>query len=321
MPKQLALRFGEVPVTDKTQQRYHAIAPCLAGRLTPSQQAAALDLSYRTVSRWLRQFREEGMPGLFPSAHFPREPQTEERVIVMLVYYKCCVPSASDRELARVASSVAERAIHNETVKALLLRYPFWRYAEFRAAINYPVPVGKEARRLEMLKLKAMGWTEKRIAQLLGCSRNTVVKWLRRARQSARQDDRQQAWLLDLPRAPRSTRRKVFMGAISAILHLQKKYGYAGSFRLQGYLLKDYQIALGETAIKKIMRQNRRLHLAPQRPVEIIIRDPRKARREASARSSTPTSTSATSTPGPKASSSIPPSFSKATHAPSSPAR
>lgn len=30
MPKLLALRFDEVPLTDKTQARYHAIAPvCL----------------------------------------------------------------------------------------------------------------------------------------------------------------------------------------------------------------------------------------------------------------------------------------------------
>jgi hypothetical protein len=141
------------------------------------------------------------LPGLFPSAHFPHEPQTPERVIVLLVYYKCCVPAASDRELARVAGSIAERTIHNKTVKALLGRYPFWRHPEFRAAINYPVLADKEACRFEMFKLKAMGWTEKRIAQLLGCSRNAVVKWLRRARQSAQTDDPRQAWLLDLPRA------------------------------------------------------------------------------------------------------------------------
>lgn len=275
MPKQLALRFDEVPVTDQTQARYHSIAPCLAGRLTVSQQAAALDLSYRTISRWLQQFRAEGMPGIFPASQYPREPQTPERIIVTLVYYKCCVPSASDRELARVASSLAERPIHNETVKALLARYPFWRYTEFRAAINYPVPCDREARRLEMLKLKAMGWTEKRVAQLLRCSRNTVVKWLRRARQLATVDDHQQSWLLDLSRAPHTTGRKVFLGTINVVLRLQKRYGYAGSFRLQGYLLKDYGIELGETTIKKIMRQNRRLHLAPQRPVEVVIRDPR----------------------------------------------
>jgi len=275
MPKQLALRFDEVPVTCPAQGRYHSIAPCLAGRLTASQQAAALNLSYRTVSRWLQQFREDGLPGLFPSAHFPREPQTPERVIVLLVYYKCCVPAASSRELARVASSIAERTIHNETVTALLMRYPFWRHPEFRNLINYPAPAEREARRFEMLKLHEMGWTDKRIAQLLQCSRNTVVKWLRRARQFAQADDHQQAWLLDLSRAPHRTRRKVFFSAINAVLQLQKKYGYAGSFRLQGYLLKDYQIELGETAIKQIMRQNRRVHLAPQRPVEVVIRDPR----------------------------------------------
>lgn len=276
MPKQLSLRFADVPVTCPAQKRYHAIAPCLAGQLTASQQATVLNLSYRTVHRWLQQFRTDGMPGLFPAAEYPREPQTPERVIVMLVYYKCCVPSASARELARVATSLAERRIHHETVKALLDRYPFWRYPEFRDLIHYPVSSSSQARRPEMLKLHLMGWTEKRIAQLLKCSRNTVMKWLRRARTAGAVDDSQQAWLLDLSRAPHRTHRKVQMGTIHAILELQKKYGYAGWFRIQGYLEKDCQIRLGESTIKKIMGLNRRLHLAPLRPVRIEdVKDPR----------------------------------------------
>jgi hypothetical protein len=56
-------------------------------------------------------------------------------------------------------------------------------------------------------------------------------------------------------------------------LELQKKYGYAGWFRIQGYLEKDYIIILGETTIKKIMALNRRLHLALSRPIEIVKRE------------------------------------------------
>src|SRR5262245_61360042 len=66
MPTQLALSFDAVPVTCEVQQRYHSIAPCLAGISTPAEQAQALNLGYSTVTRWLRQFREEGLPGLFP---------------------------------------------------------------------------------------------------------------------------------------------------------------------------------------------------------------------------------------------------------------
>jgi transposase/transposase InsO family protein len=271
--KQLLLSFDDVPVTCPAQRRYHAIAPCLAGKRTATEQARTLDLSYGTVHRWLRQFREDGMPGLFPTAHYPREPQTPERLIVLLVYYKCCVPSATDRELARVLSAEAARRVHHETVKALLGRYPFWRHREFRDPINYPVPAGQHERRAQMLKLRGQGWTEKRIAQLLRCSRNTVMKWLRRAAASA--DDRQD-WLLDLPRAPLHTTRKVYFGAIHAVLELQKKYGYAGWFRLRGYLERDYGICLGEGTLKRIMRLNRRVHLAPRRPVkDERVRDPR----------------------------------------------
>src|SRR5215471_15235555 len=74
MSTQLALRFDEVPVTCETQKRNHSIAPCLAGKRSAEEQADALGLSYSTVCRWLRQFREEGMPGLFPLTNYPREP-------------------------------------------------------------------------------------------------------------------------------------------------------------------------------------------------------------------------------------------------------
>ena len=38
------------------------------------------------------------------------------------------------------------------------------------------------------------------------------------------------------------------------MLILQKKYGYAGWFRIKGYPENDYGIYLGSTAIKKIWR-------------------------------------------------------------------
>jgi transposase len=273
VPKQLRLSFDDVPLTCQAQRRYHAIAPVLAGRRTAPEQARTLDLSYATVHRWLRRFRDEGMPGLFTAAEYPREPQTEERLIVLLVYYKCCVPSATDRELARVLSAEAGRRLHHETVKALLSRYPFWRYAEFRDLIHYPTPADTQARRAEMLKLHEQGWMEKRIAQLLRCSRNTVMKWLRRAAVSP---DGRQDWLLDPPRAPRRTTRKVYFGSIHATLELQRKYGYAGWFRIRSYLERDYGIRLGEGTLKRLMRLNRRVHLAPQRPArDEGIRDPR----------------------------------------------
>jgi hypothetical protein len=217
------------------------------------------------------------MPGLFPATQYPREPQTPEHVIVALLFYKTCAPQASDRELARVLSAVTDRRMHNETVKALLERYPLWRYPEFQRLIQYQAPSDPQKLREEMVKLKREGWTEKRIAQLLRINRNTVMKWLRRARQAESQPDDRQLWLLDLSRAPHRTGRKVYIGTIHAVLTLQKKYGYAGWFRIQGYLAAPpYNIKLGETTIKKIMALNRRVHLAPQRPPAVVeVRDPR----------------------------------------------
>lgn len=275
MPVQLALRFEEVPVTCPIQQRYHSIAPCLAGQITPHEQAKQLNLSYQTICRWLCDFREKGMPGLFPAGEYPREPYTPERVVVTLLYFKCCAPKASDRELARAIGAATGHRLHNETVKALLERYFFWRYAEFRDPIKYPVPADPLERRLEMVRLRSMGWTEKTIAVLLGCTPRTVYKWLRRAKHEEEIHVAPAAGLRDLSRAPHQPQRKVYFGAIAAVLELQKKYGYAGWFRIQGYLERDYGIRLGEGTVKRIMRLNRRVHLAPQRPVRIVIRESR----------------------------------------------
>src|SRR5215831_4140738 len=278
MSVQLALRLDEVPITCETQQRYHSISPCLAGKRSAEEQADALGLSYSTVCRWLRQFREEGMPGLFPATDYPREPQTPEHVIVTLLYYKTCAPRASDRELARVLSAVTDRRIHNETVKALLERYPIWRYPDFQRLIQYQAPTDRQLLRQEVVKLRQQGWMEKRIAQLLRCSRKTVIKWLRRARRAESQPDDRQLWLLDLSRARHQTSRKYDFSAMHAVLKLQKKYGYAGAWRIKGLLEKDYGIYLGETTVRKIMALNRRVHLAPQRPTTIVEEhDPRES--------------------------------------------
>lgn len=265
MPTQLALRFEDVPVTCPVQERYHAIAPCLAGSKTPAEQAQVLHLGYSTITRWLREFRTHGLPGLVPAPTFAREPYTAEKVIVVVLYFKCCVPTASDRELARVVEKMLGQRLHNETIKSLLERYFFWRYPEFAQRITYPIPIDPVARRHEMLKLHHHGWTESRIAELLHCTRKTVRKWLRRAAQHTGEKNAAQLSLLDLSKAPHHPPRKAWFGAIHAILTLQKKYGYAGWFRIKGYLEADFEIYLGATTIKKIMALNRRLHFAPQR--------------------------------------------------------
>jgi transposase len=277
MSTQLALRFDEVPLSCPAQERYHAIAPILAGKCSPTKQAESLNLGYSTVTRWLREFREKGLPGLFPETQYPRDPYTPERVIVTLLYFKCCAPKASDLELSRVVTHMTGYRLHNETVKALLGRYFFWRHEEFRIA--WSIPAAPEGMRQEIVKLRQAGWSDRTIAFLLRCNRKTVTKWWRRFQQSQQQPSPQMQmslWCEDLSRVPHTTGRKVFFGAIHAVLELQKKYGYAGAWRIKGYLEKDYRIYLGETTIRKIMALNRRLHLAPQRPVVVAeARDPR----------------------------------------------
>lgn len=277
MSIQPLLPFDDVPVTCDVQARYHAIAPCLAEKIAPRQQAKLLNLSYSTVSRWLKQFREEGLPGLMPAAASNREPYTPERIIVSLIYFKCCVPKASDRELARVTASQTGSGLDPKTVKSLLERYFFWRYREFQELIVYPILPDAQSRRREIVKLNRHGWSEQSITTLVKCHRSTVRKWLRRAHEEQQRQVPLNQQLLDYSHAPLSPRRKVYFGVIHTILNLQKKYPAMGWFRLRGYLLKDSGIELGQTTLKKIMKLNRRLHLVPkfEKPIaEIETKEP-----------------------------------------------
>jgi len=277
MSTQLAFPFADVPVTCPIQRRYHAIAPLLAGYSSIAEQAQALSIGYSTVSRWLREFRERGMPGLFPAHEYARDPYTPERVIVVLVYFKCCAPKASARELARVVGATTTHTLHHQTVQSLLERYFFWRYAEFTDRLHYPVPDDPAVRRVEMVKLRVAGWSEKTIAHLLQCSRGTVLKWLRRWAEETRQQEPGSGWMDDRPHIAQRRNWKTNLGTLHAVLQIQRRYGYAGWFRVQGYLEKDYGIRLGQTTIKKIMRLNRRLHLAPVSSAEGIERESREA--------------------------------------------
>ncbi|HYE73010.1 MAG TPA: helix-turn-helix domain-containing protein [Blastocatellia bacterium] len=262
MPQQLSLSFDEVPLTCAAQERYHAIAPILAGKLKTGEQAARLDLSYRQVAEWLRKFRTQGLAGLIAARAGKREPYTPERIVVSLLYWKCLAPSASSRELARVTFATSGYRLHHETVAALLERYFFWRYREFTDRIRYPVPATLPERRAEIIKLSAQGWTDKRIAQLLGCSRNTVIKWLKRSQRMAAESE-QQEWLLGLSRAPHQTTRKVWVGAIAAVLKLQRKYVQIGAWRTKGFLARDFGIELSTSTVARILSHNRRFHAAP----------------------------------------------------------
>lgn len=276
MVVQPLLPFEDVPIIDPTQARYHAIAPCLAGKVQPRQQATLLNLSYSTVSRWLKQFREEGMKGLLPaSVYGSREPYTPERIIISLIYFKCCVPQAADRELARVIGQMTGHHLHHLTVKSLLERYFFWRYREFQKLIVYPILPDAQSRRREIVKLNRFGWSEQSITTLVNCHRSTVRKWIRRWQEEEKMKVPAHRGLLDYSHAPHKPHRKVYFGTIHTIMNLQKKYPTAGWFRLRGYLLKDHDIELSSTTIKKIMKMNRRLHLVPNVIKPIIEVEPK----------------------------------------------
>ena len=264
MSIQPMLPFTDVPVTCPIQAKYHAIVPCLAGQIEPKQQAKLLNLSYSTVSKWLKQFREDGMKGLFASAQSNREPYTPERIIVSLIYFKCCVPKAADRELARVIGRMTGQQLHHITVKSLLERYFFWRYEEFQKLIIYPILPDAQSRRREIVKLDKHGWSEQSITVLVKCHRSTVRKWLRRDKEEELRRVPVHRQLLDYSSRPLAPQRKVYFGTMHTVLTLQRKYPTAGWFRIQGYLLKDFGIELGQTTLKKVMKLNRKLYLIPK---------------------------------------------------------
>jgi hypothetical protein len=105
------------PSLAKPERRYHSISPCLAGKRSAEEQADAIGFPYSTVCRWLRKFREEGMPGLFPVTQYPREPQTPEHVIVTLHF---CVLAEARRRSEKNICPAALISLANPPNKELM---------------------------------------------------------------------------------------------------------------------------------------------------------------------------------------------------------
>jgi hypothetical protein len=174
---QLALRFDEVEVDCPSN---NAITPSLRvlPKRSPAAQARSLNVAYSTVTL-AASFVVMECRDCFPLPSIRANP-TRRSALSSPCCTTSAAPRASDRELARAVGNATGHRLHNETVKALLERYFFWRYAEFRRTVQYPVPADPVARRFEMLKLYTAGRSS--IAVLLQCHQNTVRKWLRRAR-------------------------------------------------------------------------------------------------------------------------------------------
>lgn len=160
------------------------------------------------------------MPGLFPASGYSREPSTPERIIVSLIYFKCCVPKAASRELARVITSQTRYRLDHKTVKSLLSRYFFWRYREFQSLIVYPILPDAQSKRREIIKLNRHGWSEQFITTLVKCHRSTVRKWIRRNKEEEKLKVHIFRQLFEHSHAPRYPHRKVYFGTIHTILNL-----------------------------------------------------------------------------------------------------
>ena len=124
MPTQLALRFEDVPVSCPVQARYHAIAPC-AGITSPTAQAQVLHLGYSIITRWLREFRTHGLPGLVPAALAAHEPYTAEKVIVVVLYFSGEIQQiiadpelSAPEKITRITQLVVQREPAREQVTA-----------------------------------------------------------------------------------------------------------------------------------------------------------------------------------------------------------
>jgi hypothetical protein len=103
-----------------TRQDRHAIAPrdgAIFDEGARREFRSSIIIDSDSETRWLREFREQGMPGLFPATQYPRNPYTPERVIVQLIFFKRCAPKAGDRELARVIHHLTGHQLHNHTVQ------------------------------------------------------------------------------------------------------------------------------------------------------------------------------------------------------------
>jgi transposase InsO family protein len=247
---QLQLRF-----VDQVQWRYELIRPVvLFAERTPAQRAEETHTHPETVRRLARQFRQQGMQGLFPTdvvvlpkGHATRVPEV---VVEEIARLKALYGGFQYQELARIVLCTLGYHITDKTAKQLWQQSPPAPQGELEFG-DYHSHSDRYHARLQVIKLYFHGWNKLSISCFLHVSRPTIDVWIRRF------ETEHFAGLQDKSRAPKAPTRKVWLPLMIAVYHLQKRHPDAGKFRIWSLLANP---TISVRTVARIMALNKQVY-------------------------------------------------------------
>jgi transposase/transposase InsO family protein len=260
-----------LPFDDPTQQHYEVIRPVIVtGDRTVSQRAQETGMHPDTVSRLKRRFEKQGMLGLIPGevevVPARRRRRVSDEVVEELRRLKGLYDGFGYRELARIIWYKFSYRMSHSTVQRLWLDLsppP----PEQLPLLDYHSHPERPQARLEVVQLYFQGWSKTSISRFLRVSRPTINEWIRRfetedlasldVEELANLDANDLKSLADGSRAPKTTRRKVWLSLMLEIYHLQKRHPDAGRFRMWSLLGMP---ELHESTVGRVMALNKRVY-------------------------------------------------------------
>ena len=261
----------QMPFDDPTQQRYEVIRPVVVtGDRTVSQRAQETGMHPDTVSRFKRRFEKQGMLGLIPDTvevvPARRRRRVSDEVVEELRRLKGLYDGFGYRELARIILYKFNNRMSHSTIQRLWsdLSPPPPEQLPLLDYHSYPE---RPQARLEVVQLYFQGWSKTSISRFLRVSRPTINEWIRRfetedlasldVEDLANLDANDLKSLADGSRAPKTTRRKVWLPLMLEIYHLQKRHPDAGRFRIWSLLGMP---ELHESTVGRVMALNKRVY-------------------------------------------------------------
>lgn len=107
---------------DDVHRKYEIIRPVLLKAITEKERANQIGIHHNTISKYLKQFREEGLLGLVNHRHAPEHTSQMLPIEIKAELFSLynANPAFSYREIARIVSEKYHRNIDHKSVKKVI---------------------------------------------------------------------------------------------------------------------------------------------------------------------------------------------------------
>lgn len=240
------------------QVLYESLRPCLVFQESAEERARETGIPARTISRKVKQFREQGMVSLFDQEQVPTpdpERTVPEELRQFIVNVHAQHPPLHLREIAQMCYLRFGRQPNHHTIQRVLNSGLAPTVTERRYPLYSDMPDPYQ-RRKAIVDLHAEGWNIKSIAMYLGTTRQRVYDVLKRWVREGH------AGLDDRSRAPHEHAHKVTFAAITEVRRIAVSTPELGAYRVRARL-EQLDIHLSQATCGRLLALNRRLYGLP----------------------------------------------------------